>query len=222
MSNTWVAWRMGQASRPTRGKLAFLAGALLLGAVAYWWFDGGRYAFVPRRLGVVVEGRVYRSAQLHPRLIRDVLERRSIRHVIDLAEDPPGDAHAAAELAVARELGITHQVLPGLQGDGRGDPSAYVKTLQAMHHAAQDGPPLLVHCAAGTQRTGAATMLYRTLFQGWSGERAFAEYLAYRGGRRDDGVLPQWLDRNLPGIVEALVKAGALARAPETLPTFTP
>ena len=214
---------MGRASAPTRIKLLLLLVSVAMAIAAYWWFDGGRYAFTPRRWGAIVSGRVYRSAQLHRRLIHDTLVEQGIGTIVDMAPDTPGDPDEAAEREAARTLGIERVVVAGLAGDGTGDPAAYVTVLEAMHRAAQgEGKALLIHCAAGTQRSGAATAMYRTLFEGWSGPRAFAEYMAYRGGRRDDGRLPIWLAQHLPAIAAGLVQRGALEAVPDPLPRIGP
>ncbi len=206
--------------RPTKLRLcvALVIGALVAGL--YWWYDGGRYMFIPRRLGAVEEGLIYRSAQLHRRLIEDVLVEKGIRVIVDMAPDDADDPDAEVEREVAERLGIRKVDLLTLDGSGRGDPADYVRALGEMLRAKREDTPILVHCAAGTQRTGALVAMYRMLYQGWDGPRAYAEYMTYRRNRPDRGHIEAYLDAHLPRIVKDLTRQGLLDAAPDPLPVF--
>ncbi len=70
-----------------------------------------------------------------------------------------------AERALARRLGVDFLNLP-MPGDGFGQEAQFREVLQAC-----DDPerrPVLVHCARGTCRTGAAVALYRFERDGWT------------------------------------------------------
>lgn len=214
--------RLLHALRPTRGRvlLGLAIGALVAGL--YWWYDGGRYMFIPRRLGTVEEGLIYRSAQIHERLIEDVLVEHGIRVIVDMEPDDPADANERAEREAAARLGIRKVDLLGLDGSGRGDPEDYVRALREMLRAKAARTPILVHCAAGTQRTGTAVALYRMLVEGWPGDRAYDEYMSYRRNRPDGGHIERYLEAHLPRIAGALVEQGLLPAMPDPLPRFGP
>jgi protein tyrosine/serine phosphatase len=195
--------------------------AAALGGYA-WWRDEGSRLFYPRNFGVVEEGFLYRSGQIHPRIVEDVLREHGIDLVIDLARDDPRAASARAELAAVEALGIRKLDLPGLDGYGVGRLDAYAAALEALARARYQGDQVLVHCSAGSERTGAAIALYRMLFQGWSGERAYAEYLGYRNRPPRHRKLPDYLNRNMARLVSGLVERGVLAERPDPLPVFGP
>ena len=50
-----------------------------------------------------------------------------------------------------------------LEGDGSGDINFYAETIEHIVEAKEAEKPILVHCAAGTMRTGAAVAFYRLL-----------------------------------------------------------
>ena len=207
------------ASRRTLILLA-LAGAF--GLFAYWWLDGGRYRFKPRRFGVVQEGAVYRSGQIHPNLIRDVLTTHGIDVIIDLAQDPPHDEAARAEHEAAKALGVRMVSIQGLDGNGIGPVTSYVEALTALIQASRQGEQVLVHCAAGSQRTGAAIAWYRLLVQRWSGPHAYEDFEKYqRWHARNELVVP-YVNRHMGTVATALVKAGLVPSVPDPLPRFGP
>lgn len=208
--------------RPTRLKITLGILAGLFAVAAYWWFDGGRYMFIPRRLAAVDGEVIYRSAQIHRRLIEDVLTDKKIQVVVDMAPDEPDDEDAAEEAAAVKRLGIRKVDVLTLDGSGRGDPADYITTLKEMVRAKRAGTPILVHCSAGTQRTGAVCAMYRMLYQGWSGPRAFDEYMDFRWDRPDKGHLTAYLDQHFAAIAQALVDAGLLDAVPAPLPRFAP
>ena len=69
--------------------------AVLAGGGVWLWEDVLEDRLVPKRWGVVEEGRVFRSGQLHPALVRRTLERHGIDLVISPA-DSPGATHPVA------------------------------------------------------------------------------------------------------------------------------
>ena len=117
----------------------------------------------PRNFGVVEPGVLYRSAALTAASTRHVHDQYHIKTIIDLgayAPDSPAEAMAARTAAA---LGVQRRVFR-LEGDGTGNPNAYVAALRVI--ADPTNQPVLVHCSSGAQRTGACVMLYRTIVQG--------------------------------------------------------
>jgi len=132
-----------------------------------------RNYFFPDNFGVVESGRIYRSAQIHPRVLRQTLLDHNIKVIVDLSQEDSDDS--TAEKQIATDLGIERIVIPGLGGKGVGDPSAYPAALRAIIKANRDGKAVLVHCQSGAQRTGGVIATYRMLVQGWDEGAAFAE-----------------------------------------------
>jgi hypothetical protein len=187
-----------------------------------WWRDGGKRLFVPRQWDVVVPDFLYRSGQIHARLIEDVLREHRIDLVIDLARDRWSDPDARAEREAIERLGIRRLAFEDLDGSGRGNPTSYVEALAAIAEAQREERRVLVHCTAGSARTGGAVMLYRTLFQGWSGADAYGEYLRYRKRPPRSSRVARFLDAHMPEIAGGLVARQALAALPDRLPVLVP
>ena len=132
---------------------------------------------VPKNFGVVAEGKLYRSGELTPAATRRVAEERRVKTIIDLGAytgDEPGE-RVAEHTAAA--LGIERHVFP-LEGDGTGNPNAYVEALRIITNPAKQ--PVLVHCSAGSQRTSACVLLYHEIVEGKPIDSGWAE--AYEHG----------------------------------------
>lgn len=201
-----------------RSRAILLAGAALLAvAGGIWaWDDLLKERLFPKRFGVVEEGLIYRSGQLHPALVERTLRDRGIEVIVDL--DPDDTPEARAESLAADRLGIEHRLFP-LVGDGTGDIEQYAQAILRMKSAVEAGEPVLVHCSAGTYRTGGVVAMYRVLLEGWTPERARAEMIEYDWKSRDR-ILPAYLNRNMSALAERLVKLGAIERVPDPLPRF--
>ena len=159
----------------------------------------------PKRFGVVVPGQVYRSGKLTPAALTKVVREHDIRTVVDLGAwvgDEPERVRARhREAATAEALGVDLHVFQ-LVGDATGDPQQYVDALRIVTDPANQ--PVLVHCGAGTERTGCLVALYRMHTEGMSLDDAFAE--ADRAGH-DPGRNPklrQVLEADSARILEAL------------------
>ncbi len=117
----------------------------------------------------VKRGALYRSGQLSDRQFTEAARRYGIKTVVNL--QMPGE-EALAERALAKKLGVDFVNLP-MPGDGLGQEWEFREFLRIM-----DDPerlPVLVHCARGTCRTGAAVAMYRLERDGWSLEDVTSE-----------------------------------------------
>jgi hypothetical protein len=177
------------------------------------------YQIFPKRFGIVESGEIYRSGQIHPALIEKVLVDNEIVVVVDLQywEEKPG---ILAERDAVTSLGIDQFRFP-LNGDGTGDIESYALAIQRIHQAVDEGKPVLVHCAAGSQRTGGVVAAYRTLVQGQAVDEAIAEMERYEWDPEDDRILLEYLDANLAKLSTRLVELGVLEEVPRALPSFT-
>ncbi len=160
-------------------------------AVALWLtVETRRNRLVLDHFDVVKRGILYRSGQLNPDQLAEVVARYGIRTVINF--QIAGD-RVEAERALAHRLKVDFLNLP-MPGDGFGQEAQFREVLKACDDPARR--PVLIHCARGTCRTGAAVALYRFERDGWTIQDVAAEMRrqTYREG---------WL----PGYVYGMVKA---------------
>jgi protein tyrosine/serine phosphatase len=134
-------------------------------------------------------GVLYRSGQLTGDQLTAAVRRHGIRTVVNL--QMPGD-ELAAERDLCARLGVDFVNLP-MPGDGFGEEWQFREILKIT-----DDPqrrPVVVHCARGTCRTGAAVAIYRFERDGWTLEDVATEMRrqTYRYG---------WL----PGYIFAMAK----------------
>jgi protein tyrosine/serine phosphatase len=156
--------------------MAPLAIALIVGGVVLW-FAKMRHDVFPENFGVVKEGVLYRSADLTPAATKRVHAERHIRTIVDLGAFDIGSAKERVAAETAKALGVERHVFR-LEGDGTGNPNAYVQALRVINDPAKQ--PVLVHCAAGAQRTSGCVILYRNLIEGVPFDKAYEESLGYR------------------------------------------
>jgi protein tyrosine/serine phosphatase len=160
-------------------------------AVALWLsVETRRNRLVLDHFDVVKHGILYRSGQLNPEQLADVVARYQIRTIINF--QIRGE-RVDAERELARRLKVDFLNLP-MPGDGFGQEAQFREVLKACDDPARR--PVLIHCARGTCRTGAAVALYRFERDGWTIQDVAAEMRrqTYREG---------WL----PGYVYGMVKA---------------
>jgi protein tyrosine phosphatase (PTP) superfamily phosphohydrolase (DUF442 family) len=139
--------------------------------------------------------------------------------VVDLMGDDPENAEQPFERAVLERLGVELHKCP-LVGDGTGDWREYARAVTAIVRAKEAGRPVLVHCYAGSQRTGGTIALYRLLVRR-DDPRAVVNELPRYAWRPDrDRVLLEYLDAHLPEIATELVARGVIESAIE-VPSLT-
>lgn len=138
---------------------------------------------------VVKRNYLYRSGQLRPEQLEQAVEKFGLKTVVNFKVPGPD---VDAERALCKRLGIGFLNLP-MPGDGFGQEAQFREVLAAVDDPARR--PVLVHCARGTCRTGAAVALYRYERDGWTIEDVSAEMVrqTYR---------QEWL----PGYVYAMTK----------------
>ena len=208
------------AAARRRKILLWLVVVVALATAGVTW-DQVKYHFIPKRFGVVVADKIYRSGQLDASLIEKVLREHHIHEVVDFTGVEPGNPNQAAEAKACEQLDITRYRFP-LKGNGTGDPDAYVQALKLMAEAAADGRPLLVHCAAGSQRTGAAVAYFRMLIEKRPPSEAYREMERYKWKPHHDQILAQYINDHMQEIAEKLVANGTLDKMPSPLPVFGP
>ncbi len=150
-----------------------LLGLVLLVAVALGLaIKFGQYHVVPRRFVEVVPGHVYRSGYLEQWPLRRVIEKHGIKTILTLLNDEPDNPDQEQEGRLAAEKNVCVLRI-GMPGDGLAEFDKLDKAAEML--ADSSNHPLLVHCAAGVNRTGAVCAAWRMKYCGWSPERALEE-----------------------------------------------
>lgn len=132
--------------RLTRG---CAAGLVLVGLYAGWAYANGN-------LHTVVEGELYRSATLQPGRLREVIQSRGIRTIVNLRGRNEASAWYREEARVAGETDVKLIDLPWSASRELTDAQ-----VAAFFEVLADAPrPILIHCRSGADRTGLAAALY--------------------------------------------------------------
>jgi protein tyrosine phosphatase (PTP) superfamily phosphohydrolase (DUF442 family) len=172
-------------------RMAISVAGLLAVAVGLWvTIETRRNRLVWDHFDIVKPGILYRSGQLNGEQLADVVKQFGIRTVVSFQTQ--GGA-VETERDEVRRLGVDFVNLP-MPGDGFGQEAQFREVLKACDDA--NRRPVLIHCARGTCRTGAAVALYRFERDGWTLKDVAAEmrHQTYREG---------WL----PGYVYGMVRS---------------
>jgi protein tyrosine/serine phosphatase len=219
LSTAVVAFRSGPRKALLIGALAV---AVLAGIGGSLWGLVLRERFVPKQFGVVVPGAVYRSGQISLYLIANVIDRYHIGTIIDLnGLEPRFAAHQEAEMAAAKAHGAAHYRFP-LRGDGTGQIERFADAVETLVESERRGVPVLVHCAAGTNRTGTCVSFYRLLVRQDPPAQVYHELVAYGSDPRLDHEPLEYINSHLKQMAELLVQRHVLDRVPETTPVLHP
>jgi protein tyrosine phosphatase (PTP) superfamily phosphohydrolase (DUF442 family) len=164
MAATWSE-TVGQIARPGRQAGVFtwalcrnllqgLATGLVLAAIV----EVGRVT-VGRNLHEVVPGQVYRSAQLSPASMAEVVRRYGIRSIVNLRGCSDPEPWYEDEVRATQNLDIAQEDV-GFSA-GRLPPACEVRRLiEALDNTEY---PILLHCRQGKDRTGIAAVVVMLL-----------------------------------------------------------
>ena len=201
-----------------RKRYLFFVLVILLGAGSVWlWEEVLEDRIIPKRFGVVEAGQIYRCGRLHSALVEKTLKKYDIARIVDLTGGYPKDQNLEAEIRATEALGITRVEL-FLQGDGTGDINQYAEAIAFIHEAVRDKKPVLVHCAAGAQRTGGVIAAYRLLVQQKPPGEVHQEMTKYGWNPDKDHAVLLYLNANMRKLADLLVAKGILDRVPDPLP----
>lgn len=141
-----------------------------------------RHHVWPKRFAEVEPGRLYRAGYCEPGPLTDVIREYKIRTILTLLSNEPDSQDQQKEEAVAAKEGVRVVRIP-MPGDGRGEFAQLDAAADVIADASKQ--PMLVHCYAGVNRTGAAYVAYRVRHCGWTIDRALAEAVANGYSQRD-------------------------------------
>lgn len=176
-----------QAMRwPGIGRASAVAAVLAVSSLAIWvalmatgWIRAPYSSFAKQlawlggfeerayNFGVVVPGRVYRSGRPDMRFLHTLRERYGVERIVSLNDE--NDFHDAA-----RAAGFDVTVF-----DWSTNRLPPAEELERVLGAMDEGPPVLVHCSQGADRSGYAVAEYRITRQGWPLPRVFEEMNGY-------------------------------------------
>jgi tyrosine-protein phosphatase SIW14 len=187
-SNLIMLRAHNRASAPRRLLAIVTALAIVVGGILA--IKHGRHHIWPRRLAEVEPGRLYRAGYCEPGPLTDVIQTYKIKTILTLLSDEPGTPDQTKEETVAGRENVTILRI-GMPGDGRGEFAQFDAAADAMADASKQ--PMLVHCWAGVNRTGAACVAYRLKYCGWTIDRALAEAKANGYSPNDNPKLAEHL-----------------------------
>ncbi|HAK53618.1 MAG TPA: hypothetical protein DCM54_17205 [Gammaproteobacteria bacterium] len=168
----------------------------------------------PKRFGAVIEDSLFRSGRIHPDLLPSVIEDHQIDTIVTLTRDVSTVEYQPIERAITSEMGVDLVRFP-LDGNGTGEVSSYIGALTHIYDELGEGRRVLVHCAAGSQRTGGVMFLYQTLVLQKSEGDAYKEMIDYDFDPERNAALLPYLVDILPEVVDAL---GAYGISPAAVP----
>lgn len=192
---------------------ALVAIVAAIATTAWMTEESRRNRLVWDHWDVVKHGVLYRSGQLRAEQLEKAVRLYGLRTIVNFQIPSPS---VEAERTLCRKLGVEFVNLP-MPGDGFGKEEQFREVLKAC-----DDPerrPVLVHCARGTCRTGAAVALYRFERDGWTIEDVAAEMerQTYRQGYLPGYVYAMVKDRPNASLFEPSIVRDSVAR-PATPP----
>lgn len=220
MQDSHLKQRLKSTFTDRKSRSVWLVVLLVVGTV-WVWEDVVKDRVIPKRFGVVKEGQIYRSAQLSSSLVKRTLVKYNIGVIVSLSGDSSDDVDTNAEKQVAAKLGIERLVFP-LSGNGTGDINNYAKAIAAICEAQKKRKPVLVHCAAGAQRTGGVIAAYRLLVEKKDVSFVLPEMIRYGWNPKRNTYLLPYLNSHMEELAMLLQHMGVIEDFPTPLPQMSP
>jgi protein tyrosine/serine phosphatase len=164
-------------SRKINRRFALIALMILVASPV---FAGGAYLGVEHLSGNFHEvdpGQLYRSGQLTAEQLRDYTKRFGIRSIVNLRGRSDKAAWYRDEVAEAKALSLTHV-------DFKMSASKELSLARAdeLEKILRDVPkPVLIHCQAGSDRSGLASAIFMNRLRGIDLEKAEGQISLYYG-----------------------------------------
>jgi protein tyrosine phosphatase (PTP) superfamily phosphohydrolase (DUF442 family) len=150
--------------------LALLICPVLMGIYALYLYKNSNFH-------VLAPGKAYRSAQMSKGLLKQKIHELGIKTILNLREADNSADWYRDEKAVAASHGVQHVDFPLSEYD-----SVAPDKLQKISQFLRDAPkPVLIHCAAGADRTGLVSAIYRLKVEGVDPEMSYKELSIWYG-----------------------------------------
>ena len=167
----------------------------------------------PKRFGAVIEDSLFRSGRIHYSLLPKVLAENQIDSIVTLTHEVPSKEYQTYERTIAESMGVNLVRFP-LDGNGTGNVASYIGALKYVYDELSKDRRVLVHCAAGSERTGGFMFFYQTLILKQNEKDVYTEMLKYKFDPERNLALLPYLEDTLPDVADALqdhgVEMGAL------------
>ncbi|WP_165071486.1 tyrosine-protein phosphatase [Paludisphaera rhizosphaerae] len=161
--------------RPLRHRLK-IAARLLGAAVILVVAPLALRPYLTQNFGVIATGRAYRSSQPTTRL-PEMIREHHLASILNLRGGTPAESWYVDEVRNARAGGVDFYDLP-LSAVRRPSRRELLFLIDALASAP---PPLLIHCRAGADRTGLATVVYNLYVLGLPPEKAMEGFTVLHG-----------------------------------------
>lgn len=145
-----------------RGAIVAACAVIAIGAVMAW-LQG------PRRIRVVVPGRLIGGAWQSPRAMQGLIDAEKIRTIVTLTAINRDDPKYVSQARVVERTGVDWILIPMRGSTGTVEQMAEAADLMA-DPARQ---PVYFHCVAGHHRTSLAHAAYLIRHEGYSADRAW-------------------------------------------------
>jgi protein tyrosine/serine phosphatase len=143
--------------------------AALIGYLAVLHYSGNFHT--------VIEGELYRSAQVTGTELADYTNKVSLKSVLNLRGPSPNSDWYKAEIADSARLGLVHADF-ALSASRQVTNEEAVELIALMRSLPK---PLLIHCKHGSDRTGLMSALYMAAIAGQDEDTAEAQLSLYFG-----------------------------------------
>jgi len=113
------------------------------------------YVFLSPRIYPVIEGKIYRSAQLSGSALEEVIKEKGIRTIINLKGKAVDSEWYANEIKIAEKYGaklFDVRLSPN-------DLPKYLKLMSILYTLQTSEKPILIHCHRGADRSGMVSAL---------------------------------------------------------------
>jgi protein tyrosine phosphatase (PTP) superfamily phosphohydrolase (DUF442 family) len=151
-----------------------LAAALLFAVNAFLAYIG----VYGGNIHTVVPNQMYRSAQLTGSTLAQEIQKDHIASVINLRGASPESATYQSEIQVCKQNSVSHDDI-GMSAHRLPSPQDVTELLKDFQ---QMPKPILIHCKAGSDRTGLVATLYLALQPGQNLDAAEHEQLTWHYG----------------------------------------
>lgn len=139
------------------------------------WRHGQDYVFADK-FYAVEPGKVYRGAWQQTWPMKRIIRNEHIKTIVALAH-PPDHPMSVREKKLAEEMGVRWVHIPIVDDRSKETPDAISDQLEKAASIIADpaNQPVYFHCHHGINRASMVHIAYRTMYCGWTLERATEE-----------------------------------------------